>query len=247
VVLQKARLCHRSISVDTILVSPENGWCVISGLDHVLLVPTTTTEKSEQVLHQLTAQPPPSTIPAFVAPEMFVSDGRPFDGYAVDIWSAGVVLFTILFHKDAVFVAPTDDDKRFREICLRHNFKSLLHQLQLRQDEQQRQQRPGSLSPAPGELRSNILQSTVMAPPSFVATESSASVATLDWSQLPQPLPELSDNVIDLLQGMLCADPMERYTLSQIVSHPWFTQSMEDVGVLAGSMAELENASFSMD
>mmetsp|Transcript_14808 Transcript_14808/g.10376 ORF Transcript_14808/g.10376 Transcript_14808/m.10376 type:complete len:88 (-) Transcript_14808:970-1233(-) len=35
--------------------------------------------------------------PAYIAPEVFSNDGRGYTGYASDVWSAGVVLYAMLY------------------------------------------------------------------------------------------------------------------------------------------------------
>jgi serine/threonine protein kinase len=49
-----------------------------------------------------------------------------FDGYAVDLWSTGVMLFLLLLGTDALFEAPIPEDKKFKEICIHGNLKGAL-------------------------------------------------------------------------------------------------------------------------
>lgn len=35
--------------------------------------------------------------PAYIAPEVFSNDGKGYSGYASDVWSAGVVLYAMLY------------------------------------------------------------------------------------------------------------------------------------------------------
>ena len=51
-----------------------------------------------------------------MAPELFAEE--PFDGYAVDLWSAAVMLLAMLVGSDALFLLPSVQDKRFKEVCI---------------------------------------------------------------------------------------------------------------------------------
>ena len=51
-----------------------------------------------------------------MAPELF--DEEPFDGYAVDLWSAAVMLLAMLVGLDALFLLPSAQDKRYKEVCI---------------------------------------------------------------------------------------------------------------------------------
>jgi serine/threonine protein kinase len=62
-----------------------------------------------------------------VAPELLRNE--PFDGYAVDLWAAGVMLFTMLFGAGALFAAPVAEDRKFRMIC-EGNLRELVRERQ---------------------------------------------------------------------------------------------------------------------
>jgi serine/threonine protein kinase len=59
-----------------------------------------------------------------VAPELLLN--QPFDGYAIDLFAAGVMLFVMLLGSEALFVAPLPEDRRFQDICVDGNLKELL-------------------------------------------------------------------------------------------------------------------------
>lgn len=66
--------------------------------------------------------------PAYIAPEVFRND--PFDGYAVDLWAAGVVLYQMLFGSDMLFAAPIPEDPKFQEICVHGHLKQVVDKYQ---------------------------------------------------------------------------------------------------------------------
>lgn len=105
--------------------------------------------------------------PQYLAPELWKNDGAPFDGYAIDVWSAGVMLLAMLFGNEKLFVAPVPEDRAFHEICMQ------------------------------GHLQQHVRK-----------------------RKLP-----ISDDVLDLLQGMLRVDPNDRLTLKQVEEHPWLKSS----------------------
>jgi serine/threonine protein kinase len=55
---------------------------------------------------------------------------KPFDGYAIDLFAAGVMLFVMLLGSEALFVAPLPEDRRFQDICVDGNLKELLQRME---------------------------------------------------------------------------------------------------------------------
>ncbi|GLC41453.1 hypothetical protein PLESTB_001010000 [Pleodorina starrii] len=103
----------------------------------------------------------------YMAPEVLrAGPSRRYDGHKADIWSAGIVLFVMLFAR-----APFDDP-------LATNDKA-------RRDATMQQ----------------ILRG--------------------EWTA-PSSVP-VSPECLDLLRGILCADPTARLSMAQIMSHPWFS------------------------
>jgi len=49
-----------------------------------------------------------------------------FDGYAVDLWAAGVILYLMLFGDAMMFAAPIPEDPRFQEICVAGHLKAVV-------------------------------------------------------------------------------------------------------------------------
>lgn len=109
--------------------------------------------------------------PEYVPPEVFRNEA--FDGYAVDLWAAGVILYLMLFGNAMLFSAPIPEDPKFQEICIHGHLKAVVDKFQALQ---------------PGEKA-------------------------------------ISNEAIDLLQNMLKADPAERFTLAQVLDHPWMKGS----------------------
>jgi serine/threonine protein kinase len=61
--------------------------------------------------------------PRYLAPE--IVKGEVFDGHAVDLWAAGVMLCGMLFGTEAPFVWASPDDRRFKEICVKGNLQGI--------------------------------------------------------------------------------------------------------------------------
>lgn len=99
--------------------------CTLAGLGSALRIPT-----SSGIVHLLEPQPPCGS-PQYVAPELLLN--KPFDGYAVDLFAAGVMLFVMLLGSEALFVAPLREDRRFQDICVEGNLKELLQRMELAQ------------------------------------------------------------------------------------------------------------------
>lgn len=106
-----------------------------------------------------------------------------FDGYAIDLWSCGIILLLLLFGIDddnnnshpLLFTAPVPDDPMYYKICIEHQLKELVQKYYDRQQHR-----------------------TVISP-----------------------------EAIDLIQGILKANPSERYTLQQVLQHPWIIRHQE--------------------
>jgi len=100
--------------------------------------------------------------PEYIAPELWTQQA--FDGYAIDMWSVGIILWKLIVDKVDLFAAPVADDFRFREYCLEGKMKDRLK------------------------------------------------------------LTGLPENVVDLLEGLLCVHPLERYTLEDALAHQWLAE-----------------------
>ena len=138
--------------------------CLISSLGWSLRVPTS---EDGSTVYLLEPQPACGKKPEYIAPEVFRNE--PFDGFAVDLWHAGVILCLMLFGSEVLFAAPIPEDPKFQEICVHGHLKDVVDKFQ---------------------------------------------------ALIPDEKP-ISDDAIDLLQGMLRADPAQRLTLAQVQDHAW--------------------------
>ena len=100
--------------------------------------------------------------PENIAPELWAQEA--FDGYAVDMWSVGIILWKLVVEKVELFAAPVAEDFRFRDYCLGGKMKERL--------------KPTGLS----------------------------------------------DSVLDLLDGLLRVQASDRYTLENVLGHPWLVE-----------------------
>ena len=119
--LQSVGICHRSISLDTILL--EGRHCRLAHYGSALRIPFAgDNDLSAPLL--VTPQPVGGRDPELVAPELWAQQA--FDGYAVDMWSAGIVLWKMIVQKVKLFAAPVPADKCFRDYCLEGKMKDRL-------------------------------------------------------------------------------------------------------------------------
>jgi serine/threonine-protein kinase SRK2 len=95
--------------------------CLISSLGFSLRIPTS---ENGNVLHLIEPQLACGKRPEYVAPEIFKSQA--FDGFIVDLWAVGVILYKLLFGSDMLFSAAIPEDPKFQDICLRGNLKSVV-------------------------------------------------------------------------------------------------------------------------
>lgn len=115
--LKELEICHRGLDLDSILLKGTT--CVLSNFDHALRIPVW--EGQNAIID---SQEPHGKNPQSVAPELLKSE--PFDGNAVDLWSAGIILFHMLLGGSALFDAPISEDPKFDEICIRSDLKGAL-------------------------------------------------------------------------------------------------------------------------
>lgn len=101
--------------------------CTVSSLACAIRIP----KDENGSIHMIQSQPlvGDTTLSVqYCAPELVNED--PFDGYAIDLWSAGVILLALLLGTDALFTVPAADDKVFKEICIAKNLKGYINRLQ---------------------------------------------------------------------------------------------------------------------
>lgn len=148
--LHKKGICHRDLSLENTMIHENNLMIIDMGM--AVRIPFNDRYGTEKRLIQ--PQGACGKL-SYMSPEIY--QNLVFDGPAVDIWSAGAILFCLLTAKPA-YEKPPISNTEFAK----------LHQ---------------------------------------------------DISQLP-----ISSECIDLLQGLLQGDYRLRYTMEEIINHPWFAQ-----------------------
>lgn len=168
--LQRKGICHRDISLDNLMLDEFNNLILIDfGL--ALRVPYVDSSNyggvadvSEGTSRRLITRQGQSGSLIYLAPELVEPEGE-FDGFAVDLWSAGVVLFILLVGM-APFEWANVADHRYSQI------------------------NKGRLV--------DLVQSL----------------------NLP-----ISEQACHLLQNMFWRNPRKRFTLAQVLTHPWVVGS----------------------
>lgn len=119
--LQKKGVCHRDISLENIVID-DNGNLVIIDFGMSLRVPYTdpsnigfVTDVSEGSERRLIVSQGQGGVLMYTAPEV-VEREESFDGFALDLWGAGVVLFFLLVRM-APFELAHDSDRRYARIA----------------------------------------------------------------------------------------------------------------------------------
>lgn len=107
----------------------------------------------------------------FIAPEYFGGLKGAWDGFAADLWAAGLMLYCMVVGCEALFAAPIADDKKFLQLCVK------------------------------GKIGAEA--------------ENFGKTKGVDI--------KLSEDLVDLLQHMLKADPKDRFSLDQVMQHRWVT------------------------
>mmetsp|Transcript_4440 Transcript_4440/g.11230 ORF Transcript_4440/g.11230 Transcript_4440/m.11230 type:complete len:412 (+) Transcript_4440:244-1479(+) len=131
--LQKKGICHRDISLENVLVN-ENTKALVIDLGMCIRIPynspkgcNTAYDASAQTLRKLMLPQGQCGKPNYISPEI-LQNTDPFDGFAIDIWAAGIVLFIMLVGLPP-FEWASSDDPRFRLIC-RGGLQQLVEQWQ---------------------------------------------------------------------------------------------------------------------
>ena len=111
--MQKKGVVHRDLSLENVLIHDDR--CVIVDLGMALRVPFVDPD-NEHVLADASAGTMRRLIQAqgvggrwtYIAPEVVSSEDH-FDGYAVDLWAAGVILFILLVGRSPFEMAVETD------------------------------------------------------------------------------------------------------------------------------------------
>ena len=205
--LQKKGVCHRDLSMDNIVVD-DYGDLRILDFGLCLRVPFAdpnnrhlVTDVSADTSRRLMKAHGQAGNAAYMAPEVALNMGV-FDGFAVDLWSAGILLFEILVGKSKCMVI----------ILL---LFELSHLIPLIND---------ILTPPDYIFSSHNSEPFGMPDPhdtNFRRISIDRDLAGF----LHAKNIHMHASVVNLLQKMLLNDPVERLTLSEIVDHPWMRGS----------------------
>lgn len=117
-------MCHRDLSLENIVVDENDRLCIID-LGMCLRVPFTdpsnvgfVSDVSAGTVRRLIVAQGQGGKLMYAAPEVLDRD-EAFDGFAIDLWAAGVVLFVLLVGF-APFKMANKSDKRFTRIAKGH-------------------------------------------------------------------------------------------------------------------------------
>lgn len=139
-------MCHRDLALENVLLyGGDSKRCCIVGLGNALRIPcsvrkdcdnddplTSTTMAGTDatgngvVYHYAMAQPNYVRRLQYAPPE--VLQNLSFDVRGVDLWAAAIMLLSMLFGTDAPFVGPVEEDRKFRNICIRGNLQYYVEQ-----------------------------------------------------------------------------------------------------------------------
>lgn len=116
--LQRMGVCHRDMSLENLLVD-EYRRSVVIDLGMCLRVPydvdgERVTDVSGGTTRRLMVAQTPCGKPNYISPEVLSSSG-PFDGFAIDLWACGVILFIMLVGLPPWNMA-CDEDPRYRMV-----------------------------------------------------------------------------------------------------------------------------------
>jgi len=116
--LQRVGVCHRDLSLENILVD-QHSRCVVIDMGMCLRVPYaaddgTVTDVSAGTLRHLILPQGQCGKPNYISPEVLANTDA-FDGFAIDLWAAGVILFIMLVGLPP-FEWACEQDPRFKMI-----------------------------------------------------------------------------------------------------------------------------------
>lgn len=110
---------HRDLSLKNVLL--QGNHCSIVGLGLAFLVPPRPDSTVPALLEPQTVC---GSDPQYLAPE--IVRNVPFDGLAVDLWAAGIMLCVMLFGTKAPFVWASSEDRGFRKISINRNLRGAM-------------------------------------------------------------------------------------------------------------------------
>jgi serine/threonine protein kinase len=162
------------------------------------------------------------TDPMYVAPEVFA--GQAFDGAAIDLWAASVMLFVMLVgmqtqQQQQQQLQPEESEEE------QPGNKNLSHNKKRPRMDTRRGSSRSLLFAAPVPADWRFTEICVKGHLSQLLVDSNNSNAV--GTGMIDDLVDLSPAVVDLLQGLLHANPADRLTLEQVQSHPWLSSSLQ--------------------
>lgn len=163
--LHQKGICHRDLSPENVMIDHSNSLIIDMGM--AIRIPYTDPNGGvTDILHGtekllITRQGTCGKLP-YMSPEIY-QNRKPFDGGAVDIWTAGTILFCMVTGNRS-YSRPDDSDAQY--YWMTHGLSRLL----------------------------------------------------ADWGLTD----ELSSECVDLLKNMLQVNPRLRYSLEEVLNHPWF-------------------------
>jgi serine/threonine protein kinase len=107
-------LCHRNLSLDAIELNGDH--IDISLLDWCIRF-----NKNAPVDEDKPLPAPGGNNPQYIAPEYFGSSKGVWDGFDADLWTCGLMLYSMVVSSEALFVAPIPEDRIFVELCVKGN------------------------------------------------------------------------------------------------------------------------------
>jgi serine/threonine protein kinase len=158
--LQRAGICHRDMSLENLLMTEDNEVALIIDFGMSIKIPYI--EERGIMQRCLVERDRTCGKPYYVSPEIL--SGSSFDGFAVDMWAIGPILFMLVNGFPPWDIAC---ERRDTSRCYRAFSR--------------------------GQLRQSIQS----------------------WNL------GMSDDLIDLLQGLFWRDPQHRLSLRDVLKHPW--------------------------
>jgi serine/threonine protein kinase len=118
--LQETGLCHRNLSLDSALLNGDQ-------LDICDLGWAMRYNPKAPVDEDRPFPPPGGSNPQFIPPEYFrgTTTGS-WDGFRGDLWSAGLILYSMVVGREGMFTAPIAEDKSFARLCIKGDVRGQL-------------------------------------------------------------------------------------------------------------------------
>ena len=113
--LQDTGLCHRNLSLDAIELNGDVA--NISRLGWSLRY-----NRNGPLDEDKSLPAPGGQNPQFIAPEYFGNSTGVWDGFAADLWTCGLMLYSMVVSSEALFAVPIPEDPSYLELCVKGAF-----------------------------------------------------------------------------------------------------------------------------